>query len=59
MSKAAFFGHIYPNFFDDLFLEPPKFFTPPPPKFFSVPEFFYPFRPKNPFLALKKPLFLT
>ena len=60
MSKVAFFGHISPNFFDDLFFrKPPKFFTPP--KFFGLPKFFYPFRPGNSFFRLfrpKKPPFL-
>ena len=66
MSKAAFFGHIYPNFFDDLFFRnPPNFLGNPqnflPPKNFPPsPNFLNPFRPENPFFRLfrpKKPLF--
>ena len=56
MSKVPFFGHISPNFFDDLFFRnPPNFLaTPkifcPPPKNFHPPKFFYPFRPEILFL---------
>ena len=61
MSKVAFFGHISPNFFDDLFFrKPPKFFKYPqnflPPKNFPAsPNFFYPFRPENSFFRLFRP----
>ena len=65
MSKVAFFGHISPNFFDDLFFlfwNPPNFLgTPkifyPPQKFFGLPKFLKNifFRPKKFFSRPKNP----
>ena len=55
MSKVAFFGHISPNFFDDLFFESPPNFLGTPQNFFGLPKFFYPFRPGNSFFRLFRP----
>ena len=43
MSKVVIFGHMPPNFFDDLFLDTPQ-------KFFGLPKFFNLFGLKNHFL---------
>ena len=39
MSKVAFFGHIKPNFFDDLFLESPPNFLGTPLNFLPLKNF--------------------
>ena len=61
MSKFAFFGHISPNFFDNLhfrnpanFLGTPKIFNPPK-NISASPNFSYPFRPENSFFRLYRP----
>ena len=52
MSKVAFFGHISPNFFDDLFFRNLLNFLGTPKNFSASPNFFYPFRPENSFFRL-------
>ena len=54
--KSLFFGHISPNFFDDLFLVIPKIFSR---LFFKHPQILFRlYRPKNCFLVLKIQFFI-
>ena len=62
MSKVVIFGHISPNFFDDLFLGIPKliffvdqYFSHIPNKASPAYYFFCLFRPKKLFFRLYRP----